>query len=967
MAVTGLHCWKKLAVLLLAVVVQARERCTGLDYHTGDLSPAANSEFCAILLGNTDCNFQCVAQNVLVAEDRLSGRPLVVTSARRLLLHPTCVSWILVRSSARVSTGRGSLAYQHCRYWLRIKDSEATTLDFGIIDLSVENSDIASINLPELRQLLIDNSTVTAIDRAEIRVYPSVIQNSFIQDIFFVNISVASFTISNSTIGTIGPQSIIFNGYNLIFENVFIRNIKFKGINMLSGLLIMRNCTIGSAEINSIVTLESKIKLENVNILSMEKPGFALQSAQEVSISDLTISGQIVTLESSYFSFHDGSRYEEGEDVTKEAVITGFTNQYCNFHFGALLCDFAGVDKPVVFERNALPPQYSVTIANASLLRAVGDFSCAHIQIVNSSGRFISLVNATCLSGGKLSIIGSQMTTISTNTASSLTISSSTIVSLQAASVKNLKVINSTFLSVYDVIVSEEASCNQSHFLQVSSLRLAGSGWILDCKFDKITSLELDSGSENIRFSNAAINSISQKRGIWIRSGLTTMENVTIFEAEAAGIFLEVDSRLSLENVLFNRSVFGAISVDNEEQVSVWPSGEPAHELLLAIQRRTGEAGDVAVNPDAYVADDQQPHCFFNESALICDYSQAENAVVVSSSNASTVMMTDAREIIIRPTGSQFIVVSRVHVITVDHRLDDSDLTLYLILCSLDVFTAAVHSLALESSSLNSLSVSPDHQIMLLAMRNSTVREIMVLADQIMVNQVEIGQIRLLSGDYITIDSSSIETIHTSGFVFRVECFVNNSVMYSIEDDGFIIEGDAYITDTNMTVTGQNPIVVREYGSLILQNVNILSSDTICPFLILGHIEHISEVTINHIVIDSVEDFLIHCEIVDDQHGPSGTSVWDERLYGHRRTFWLGLLAGVLTSMFLVVLLIFSVKSYKSWKQSQLPKTLITWRNSSETVIYSGLAQTEPVEAVPLDTENAGDTEKTRLVQPEEA
>ncbi|KAF2353318.1 hypothetical protein FHG87_015926, partial [Trinorchestia longiramus] len=934
-------------------------RCTGLDDDAGDLIFVGHSSFCSMELGYMECDFRCNHQAVLVREDYPSIHPLLLESASRLYIPPICVSWVIIRKSARVVTSKGSGDNQHCGYWLRLEDSEAHSLDYGIVDLSVKDSVIGYINLPRLRQLKIHNSSVVSIDHTEILMYPSTISKSWIKDIFFMNITVADLKISDTVIDTIGPGSITFNGINLIFENVSIRNLKNRAINMLSGKLIMKNCSIDNVAENAIIADDSNIFLHDVTIGQIETPGFKFDSVAEAGFTNVTVGGQLIRSDSNYIR---SPAIPEAVDVDEEVIITGFTNEYCEFRLGVLHCDFFEVNKPVIFERNSLPLQLTIDISNARILRAVGDFSCAHINIINCTGKFVSIVNTTCPSGGKLSVTRSNLTVISSKMASHIAINSSFVTTLHATSVKFLEVAHSTILSVYDVTVGREAAWSRSHFLQVSSLQLKGPGRIQDCKFDKVSSMELNPGKNTISLSSTMISSIPQKRSVWIRNGILSLENVTVFEAAPASLYLEEDATLTLNNVSFNMLIFGAISVRSCQQV-FFDSEEGNDYAFLTQERSSTESVNSFLSPPgAYTADEAQSHCNLDAARLVCDYTHVQEAVVILSTNVSEVTLKRPSFVILRPTGTQFVAMSEVRRLFVDQHQIDAQLDLLVVNSTFINLTTVVHSFIFDNSSMNSFYLPLEHTMMSLTARNCEMRELVVQTQLAFFILSKIGNIHLLTGDSVLIRNSSVGKILPAGLVIRNDGLIESSQIDCLYKKSIVIHGKFIARNISISNAEENSIVIRDSGSVNIHNVTIQNSIK-CPFLILGEIKHVSSLRINGVHISSSKSLLQYCGLDGMTYLSTKSSEWQKEVK-NSRIFWLGLAVGAIISLLVAGSIVLVVRACRPGRRLRLP--LVSWRNSSETVIYSGLKQSEPSHDEPADASPDQDSEKSRLVENEE-
>lgn len=224
-------------------------------------------------------------------------------------------------------------------------DSQVIGLDVGINDLTIINSDVGYINLPRLLELAIYNSSISSIDHIALDMYPGAIEYSYVKNVFFMNITAEKFTVRETTIETIGPGSILFNGKTLNITNAHIGNLETRGITMLSGELNIVNTVIEYAAENAIVTEDATVTMTNVTIVTMDRPGFSFMLENNVHLLNVTVAGQPLTLPSRLVTLK-AQKIQVGRVNTEDdLLITGLSDSYCTRQDGQLQCNYEGVKK----------------------------------------------------------------------------------------------------------------------------------------------------------------------------------------------------------------------------------------------------------------------------------------------------------------------------------------------------------------------------------------------------------------------------------------------------------------------------------------------------------------------------------------------------------------------------------------------------------------------------------------------
>lgn len=976
-------------------------RCTGIDENTTRQVVTFDGKNCTSVFGYASCNYNCGDTGVRLPFN-LTGRSrrplrLVVKAARSLQLEPACLSWVEVQSSARVVTVSNKPYSHKCQYWLRVIDSQVNGLDVGINDLTIVNSDVGFINLPKLAELTIYNSSITSIDHIGLDKYPGVIECSYVKNVFFMNITADKLTISDSAFETIGPGSILFNGNTLNITNVFIRNLQSKGITMLSGELNIVNSVIEYAAQNAIGTDDTKVTMTNVSIHKMDPPGFSFELENDVNLFNVKVAGKPLLLNSRFVTLK-AQKIQPGRVETEDDIyITGFSDSYCNRQDGVLQCNYAGVEKTVMFEQNALPPQYPTSITASNDLDAEGDFSCSSIILLSVQGRYVSTGTPTCLWTGELVATNSSLVTVSGLSMKTLEVNTSTVNKMQSISSQRLTLFDSVIHDVYSVIVFDQAEWKRSKIKKITSLELQ----VLkmdDCYIDQILKINLGQGTNGTSvISNTVVNQLTLRGSIQILSGNLELNNVTIVSAPSGSILVGPSASLLLRNVTFVEEIYGIVEAPSRNQVRIESSFGVTKTSSTLVNVHSTSVGDADTIPhDALNAGSGSSYCEeVSLQTVRCDYSPLQQSDVLVSNSFPVVVVSGASSVWIEPRDSQIVFLTGVSEVQVVPSTTNPKAQFFLECTNTSIvsLTSSIKALSLSSSSVSELFLIPGRPLIyLLVTSHSEINSIAVEAERCDIEQGMIGNVHYLRTRRLTLQDTSIVNLNSNSVSNTEEIHIVDSHIDYIEKHGITSLGAINLRNVSISFAENCSIVVQKFGTLSMQNVIINQGDVSNFFCIIGSVSFVSNVTLGGITFETLSDFIAYFgHKIDKDANESTYSSWDDLFrkesdggfleYSTTNNksrsvftpiFWVGISIGSLASMVIVVTGVLIFQTIQNRRRLSLASGHAAWRGSSDTVTCGNSDVMEPLcqnssphdvtemteEETNLDVAN----EKTRLV-----
>lgn len=774
-----------------------------------------------------------------------------IHNAKTVHVYPTCVSWIQVFSAGLITTMPSeqdffTLYHKRCRTWLRIYNSRADTISHGVKDLTIINTQVNTINLVQQRDFMAINSTIKSIESLNWEGYRGTIQNTTIQRIHQI-VAKDNWLIIGSHFGYITTDGIVFNAKEMAVTNSSISHIAPHGVKIFNGAASFTNVTIDMLEASAIMVKSPNafLVLNNVTIGSAFANCIVLLDKERISITNVTIKGVPLTMDSPYLKFVDNYV----APINTSMVQVEKTREGCTSTPTTLTCDFNSVNDSIELSAANIAGYRVVQIRNVKSLQVLSTSCDFELQLKSVNGTLPHFATDTNQTAGtadnpaegpqkdetecrmSLTVTDSRLDVISSRYITNLTVTNSTVKRLHDGSLEGFHVKNVTINTIDSVNITHSGSKWEglvvgSIFNVTIQAPVKAEGVLVTQRLRK-AALIIDHEEATTVLSKVKFSTL-ERESIVVKNGKLVLKDFVAIAINEGAIYVEKGATIELDNVVSFLASYRTVSVATRDQVLLNGTANPHTGRMIHVRNPLPPP-----NTDSNLtisAVHLSPYCtpvpFFLK---VCDFSHLPNASVVidlSNDQSHRAVVRGAYFVTLYPSCLEKLILLKVTKATTVDNEKDCDTWLEAKGVQFQNITAGVHDVTLTSCTVDYL--APNRKLRDLDLEDTNVKWLAGVqwsGYTGLFNNSHLGKVEgLVASSRMVMSNTTIENILPEGIKVMTEGVITNSSIIDIASRGIIVKGMLRMRDVTIGKLAKKAIVVTE-GLLLLSNVSIGSAE----------------------------------------------------------------------------------------------------------------------------------------------
>lgn len=795
------------------------------------------------------CVYNTTSQVVVVPEglEFSSGQlELEIHDPSVVQLYPTCVSWIQVYNAGEINTLPAE-RNMDCRTWLRVYNSKAGRIEYGVKDLTLLNSEVETIKLFDQRDFMAINSSIREIEELDWGGYRATVLNTSIGRLSGVQAR-DSWYVLDGRFGSVATGGIVFNAREMSVINSTIKHMSAKSLTIKKGTVTFANVSINYLEALAIMVSSpiAYLSLNNITIGAANAPCFVLLDRDSVSLTNVTVLGIPINESSPFLHFLEDSGAESSEYL----VAVSEQREECVSNETSLSCDFIKNAEKVEIREKKIRNVKQVEVRNANSLLVTSMPCKTELRLKNVNATLPHFAAVPGEGDNTTTRIGVVTVTTPDNTTTcnvTVVVSNSSLNVVWARHMKSLNVKNSSIKRIHggrlDGFVLAGSTVEEMDGVEVVG---RGAHWSRS-SFPGSISVTLKAPLES-----SAINLLHLEENSLIidhPGETTTVTGWRLGWMRRRSIVVKNGSHVELSHMMADRIVQEAIYL--EEGASA--SAKNFHTLLDSINIFSVARSDQldlkgftgskmyhvrALSPTAdhqsnYTVSDTHISAYCRSIPYylqICDFSTApQGSVTVDLADgqvSNRVIIKGASSVKLFPSCVEKIILMNVKEASTVESDRDCGTWLEAFGVHLTNVTFGVHDVTLKSCTVDLL--APDRRLRDVDLEGSSVSRVVGVhwaGYTGVFNNSRLGEVRSLRADSrLMMSNSTVEKVVTGGMFLAAEAIIAKTTFKEIQSYGITVNQSTRMQDVIIEKLDRRGINVLD-GLLLLVNVRILKAE----------------------------------------------------------------------------------------------------------------------------------------------
>jgi len=567
------------------------------------------SKYCDLTRrGGPRCDLKGEDKTLVIPDgfSRLNVLELELHNAKNVILNPVCLPWVQVWNLGGLSTPQDSKS--DCRTWLRAYNSHIDTLSKGILDVSLINSTVSSINLANIRDFMSLHSNITLIEHLDWEDYAGLIGYSNIHEIVSFRCR-DDLEITSSGFGVINHKGFTFSGVNLVITNSTFEILHDNAIEIKTGNATITNTVFTQLLNQSIVVRPgAHLRLENVTIHNCVAPCVVVPYDAALWLRNVTVAGVALT------ELRGSVLVTEADEAHSSAKAL-LEYEQCSVREESIECNFEGYHESVYLLPRANEEPEKVTVRNCEALHVVNacnlDLTIFHSKAWYTTPGAGNDTSVDCEGNeGLLEAFNSTFKFIEAKNLVSLKLINSSSEDIRINNLNRMEVSRGSIVERFSGKVSDESIINSSS-IYFNDAALRGGLQAENSSIKTMGHIEIGSEGTKSKIYNSYVNMLHT--GIKL-SGFMNVSTVLFGLFNRAPINMTEDALLHLHKIPNHPT----IRVHEKNQVQ-FSGGSLPYDHLIVYHPGASDVNFTSV-AGAGQPDCQVKHGFIANSYYICDY-----------------------------------------------------------------------------------------------------------------------------------------------------------------------------------------------------------------------------------------------------------------------------------------------------------------------------------------------------------